>query len=103
MASFPASWRGSWPLSSGQGPVLVGVTAAVPDLQLGAGRRRPVRIVEALIGLRIIERSVGLRDEDLRAGVVAGIQVHRGPVCGAAAVDVQALAEGLQRAARLDD
>ena len=34
---------------------------------LGAGRRRPARVVEALVGLRVVERSVGLRDEHLRA------------------------------------
>src|SRR4029077_5623141 len=38
----------------------------------------------------------------LCAGGVAVIQVYGGPVGGAAAVDVQALAEGVQGAARLD-
>ena len=66
----------------------------VPDLQLHPGCCRPVRIVEAFARLRVIKRSVGLRDEDLRAGVVAVVQVHRGPVGGAAAVDVHALARG---------
>src|SRR6202044_1904427 len=44
----------------------------------------------------------GLRDEDLRARVVAGVEVNGRAVGGAASVDVHALAERLQGAAGLD-
>src|SRR6185437_5727178 len=40
---------------------------------------------------------------DLRGGVIAVVQVHHGAVGGAAPVDVHALAERVQGAARLDD
>src|ERR1019366_10288344 len=59
---------------SGQGPVLVGVASAVPDLQLGAWSGRPVRVVETLPGLRIVKGAIGLRDKDLRGRVVAVVQ-----------------------------
>src|ERR1039457_1077003 len=55
---------------SGQGPVLVGIASAVPDLQLGAWSGRPVRVVETLPGLRIVKGAIGLRDKDLRGRVV---------------------------------
>src|ERR1700683_5536581 len=82
-------------------PFLVGVSGAVPDLQLSPGCGRPVGVIETPSGLGVVQRSVRFRDEPLRSGVIALIQVHRCSVCGAAGVDVHALAEGLQRAAGL--
>src|SRR6202020_1797589 len=85
-----------------QVPHLVGGVGAGPDLQLGAGA--PVAgIVEALARLGVVQLSVGLRFEDLRARVIAGVEVYRRAVGGAASVDVQALAECLQGAAGLND
>src|SRR5262249_28033513 len=80
----------------------VGVAGAVPDLQLGARRGGPVRIVQAFARLRVVQRPVGLRDEHLGRGVVAVVQVDQGPVGRAARVDVHALAERVLGAARLD-
>src|SRR5450759_6043583 len=88
---------------SGQGPVLVGIASAVPDLQLGAWSGRPVPVVETLPGLRIVKGAIGLRDKDLRGRVVAVVQVNSGAVRGAAAIDVHALAERVERAVGLDD
>src|SRR5215475_8035049 len=83
-------------------PDLVGVPGAVPDLQLGTGCRRPARVVETLAGLWVVEGPVGLGYEDLSGRVVAVVEIDRRAVRGTAAVDVHALAEGVQRAARLD-
>src|ERR1019366_4785621 len=75
---------------SGQGPVLVGIASAVPDLQLGAWSGRPVRVVETLPGLRIVKGAIGLRDKDLRGRVVAVVQVHSGAVRGVRPADIHA-------------
>src|SRR5450759_5914155 len=88
---------------SGQGPVLVGVASAVPDLQLGAGSGRPVRVVETLPRLRSVKGAVGLRDKDLRGRVVSVVLVNGGPVRYGAPVDIHALAQHVQGAARLHD
>src|ERR1700761_5843752 len=106
----PAPFEGGWPPGCDrvgvgrlrQGPLLVGAAGAVPDLELRARGRRPACVVETLVGLRVVQLAVGLGDEHLRAGAVAGVQVHRGPVGCPAAVDIQALPEGVQGAARLD-
>src|SRR5581483_4013574 len=108
----PATWerrgpRGVRSLAVGPGglgqrPLLVGVAGAVPDLQLRPRRGRPAGVVQALVRLRVVQRAVGLGDEDLRAGVVAVVQVHLGAVGGAAADDVHALAQDMQGAARRD-
>ena len=47
MASLPRAATGAGS-ALGQVPLLVGVAGAVPDLELGTGRGRPVRIVETL-------------------------------------------------------
>src|SRR6201992_1022942 len=106
----PAPFEGGWPPGCDrvgvsrlrQGPLLVGAAGAVPDLELRARGRRPACVVETLVGLRVVQLAVGLGDEHLRAGAVAVVQVHRGPVGCPAAVDIQALPEGVQGAARLD-
>src|SRR5262249_9554549 len=74
---------------------------AVPDLHLGAGRVRRARVVEALVRLRVVVRVVGLVDEDLGRGVVAVPDLQLRAVRGAAARDVEALAERVQGAAHL--
>src|SRR6201996_7414977 len=89
-------------LSLRQGPLPVGAAGAVPELKLGARGRRPSRVGEALVRLRVVKRAVGLRDEDLCAGVITVVQVHGGPVGGSTPVDIQALPEGVQGAAGLD-
>src|ERR1700722_3221171 len=89
------------PVRLRQVPHLVGGVCAGPDLQLGAGA--PVAgVVEALTRLRVVELSVGLRFEDLRTRAIAGVEVYRRSVGGAASVDVQTLAERLQGAAGLN-
>src|SRR5450756_1960674 len=86
-----------------QVPDLVGVPCAVPDLQLGSWCGGPSRVVQAPARLRVVQRPVGLRYEDLRRGAIAVVQVYLRAVRGSAAVDVHALTQCTEGAAGLHD
>src|SRR5882757_2973510 len=81
------------------GPRLVGRAAAGPDLQWVAVRRAGPGVVKALAGVGV-HQLVGCRVcPGLRAGAVAGEQLHLGAVRGARGGHVQALAQRLVGAA----
>src|ERR1017187_2774351 len=88
---------------SGQGPVLVGIASAVPDLQLGAWSGRPVRVVETLPGLRIVKGAIGLRDKDLPAVFVAVVRVNGAPARRPPPVNTHARPNHMQGPPRLHD
>src|SRR5581483_11220707 len=71
--------------------LLVGAAGTAPDLDLRAGAAES-GVVEALAGIGIDQRPVGLRLPDLGHGAVAVVQVDGGAVGGPGPVDVEALA-----------
>src|SRR2546421_8576360 len=102
-AGRPRSPRRGRPVSySGQIPLLVRATGAVPDLKLRTGCGGPAGVVKASVRLPVVQRPVGLGYPDLGRRVVAVVQVDRCAVGGSATVDVHALAQYVQRAAGLD-
>src|SRR3984957_17462205 len=81
-----------------QRELLGGGAVAGVDLQLGAVGGVVARIVEAEARLGIEQRAVGLLLPDLAADAVAIPQLHLGADRGAVTVNVEAAAEGLERA-----
>ncbi len=69
------------------------------DHQPGAVRRAPARTGEALAGLRVQQRAVGLLRPHLRAVAVAVVELDRCARCRSAAGDVETTPQRLQRAA----
>src|SRR5205085_6337402 len=92
-AGAPSSRDTPTPCQLRQVPHLRSGAVAVPDLELRPVRRVPVRVVEAPAGLRVEEALPGAVAPLLRAASVAVPQLHLRAVPGAAAGDVDALAE----------
>src|SRR6266851_8440627 len=88
--------------SGGQSPLLVGATAAVPDLQPGSVGRDDPGGVETATRLWIHQRAVGLWLPLLGAGAVAVVQLRLRAVRRAATGQVHALTQRPKRAVRSD-
>src|SRR6266508_4809235 len=87
-------------LRSGQVPLLVGATVAVPDGQLGAVGGVARRVVQAPPGLRTGQSAAGLALPHLGTGTVAVPQLYESAVGDTATRDVHALAQRPQRPVR---
>src|ERR1700741_1385029 len=86
---------------SAQGELLRPAPVAVIDLQPGAVGRVAARRVQAAARLRVEQRTVRLLLPDLTADPVAGPQLDLGAAGRPVAVDVEAAAQGAQRAVGL--
>src|ERR1700732_3962986 len=84
--------------SGGQGPLLVGAAAAVPDLQPGSVGRADPGGVETATRLRIHQRAAGLWLPLLGAGAVTVVQLRLRAVRRAATGQVHALTQRPKRA-----
>src|SRR5690606_27579532 len=92
-ARASGAWSPRGPPASEAPTLGVGLVARVELHLLPVEQRRPVRRVEALARLRVLQRPRrGVVRPLLRARAVAGVQPHDGAVRGSAAGDIQALA-----------